>query len=286
MITEFLQNLSIQDMISIAIAVIGLILALVKRKSTYFWIALAISLDIFSFYRALHTEEGIRSAILFTVVVAISALIQEKSKAEYKHTSYYAQTKKKDTILDDPYGGDYGEYLLYKELNIFTEEECRLLFNLYVPLSNTKTAEVDAVLISPYGLYILESKNYSGWIFGNRIQKNWTQTLSDGSKNRFYNPIRQNKTHCSAILKHLQKRIRFKSCIVFSDRCELKKVPASNDEYCVLQYKDIKKDIRQDMKKHHRLLSSLEIDNIYTSLYPLTQTEDSIKQQHNNSIKK
>ncbi len=57
------------------------------------------------------------------------------------------------------------------------------------------TSEVDIVLITQKGVFVFESKNYSGWIFGDEKNKNWAVSLPNGEKNQFYNPIMQNKTH-------------------------------------------------------------------------------------------
>ncbi len=44
------------------------------------------------------------------------------------------------------------------------------------------TTEIDLLLIHPKGLFVFESKNYSGWIFGNEVYQNWTQTLPKGRR--------------------------------------------------------------------------------------------------------
>jgi hypothetical protein len=54
------------------------------------------------------------------------------------------------------------------------------------------TTEIDLIMIDETGIYVFESKNYSGWIFGDEKRKNWVQTLENRQKNYFYNPIWQN----------------------------------------------------------------------------------------------
>lgn len=49
----------------------------------------------------------------------------------------------------------------------------------------------------------MESKNYGGWIFGGEGQRQWTQTFENGHKERFYNPIIQNRSHVKALAAHL-----------------------------------------------------------------------------------
>jgi ribosomal protein L37AE/L43A len=56
--------------------------------------------------------------------------------------------------------------------------------------SGNGTTQIDHLLVSPYGLFIVETKNKKGWIFGSRGQKKWTQSLY-GNNYSFQNPIRQ-----------------------------------------------------------------------------------------------
>jgi hypothetical protein len=58
-------------------------------------------------------------------------------------------------------------------------------------------------MISTKGIFVFESKNYSGWIFGSEKNRYWTQTLPKNSKNKFFNPIWQNKAHIKALSESL-----------------------------------------------------------------------------------
>ncbi|MDM5232918.1 nuclease-related domain-containing protein [Lysinibacillus pakistanensis] len=60
----------------------------------------------------------------------------------------------------------------------------RLLVNAYIPKRNLdELTEIDLLYIDRTGLYVLESKNYSGWIFGNEARQQWTQTMPNRKKN-------------------------------------------------------------------------------------------------------
>ena len=67
--------------------------------------------------------------------------------------------------------------------------EYRRFHDLIIPASNG-TTQIDHLLVSPYGLFIVETKNLSGWIFGSEDQRNWTQVLHR-KKYSFQNPLRQ-----------------------------------------------------------------------------------------------
>lgn len=60
------------------------------------------------------------------------------------------------------------------------------------------TTQIDHVFLSPYGIFVLETKNMSGWIFGSEKQAQWTQKLYKRSF-KFQNPLRQNYKHLKAI---------------------------------------------------------------------------------------
>ena len=60
------------------------------------------------------------------------------------------------------------------------------------------TTQIDHVFLSPYGIFVLETKNMSGWIFGSGKQAQWTQKLYHRTF-RFQNPLRQNYKHLKAL---------------------------------------------------------------------------------------
>lgn len=74
--------------------------------------------------------------------------------------------------------------------------------NLIVSTRNG-TTQIDHVLLSKYGIFVIETKNYEGWIFGDEHQKMWTQVLY-GKKSQFQNPLHQNFRHTKALTEHLR----------------------------------------------------------------------------------
>ena len=74
--------------------------------------------------------------------------------------------------------------------------------NIYVPY-NGKISEIDVLLIHEKGIFVFESKNYSGWIFGGLENPQWIQCSPNKQKSRFYNTILQNKTHIKALSQFL-----------------------------------------------------------------------------------
>lgn len=92
----------------------------------------------------------------------------------------------------------------------------RVINNLKLRIDDGKTAQVDHVVINEKGVFVIETKNYSGRIYGRESHLEWTQVLNYGKvKNKLYNPIKQNKTHIYYISKFLPEAIPINSIVVF-----------------------------------------------------------------------
>ena len=136
------------------------------------------------------------------------------------------------------------------------------------------------------GIFVVESKNYSGWIFGNENDKFWTQCLQNKTHNKFYNPIWQNKTHIEAIqtiFPQIQKDF-FKSIIVFSERCELKQIKSNNKNTWIVKRENLKETIKQIIVTSKESIQKEEIENIKQMLNCYINTSAETKQKHINTI--
>lgn len=218
------------------------------------------------------------------VLLSLLYIIQKK---QYEKTEYYQQTK-------NPYRsvqfnkGRLGEFYIYKYLKSLAGYK-RYLFNLYIPKNNGETTELDVVLLHESGIYVFESKNYSGWIFGTESQQYWTQTLPVGrggsQKNQFYNPILQNKGHLKWIQIFLEDQtLPFYSYIVFSDRCTLKNITLTSAKHYVINRYNLLSAVQQNIAKTGIQLSPEKIDNLFEKLYPFTQIEEAEKMAHITNI--
>ncbi len=134
-----------------------------------------------------------------------------------------------DAFWTDERVGKLGEKLTERELKLVRlfGRKGKILKNIYLPKEEGGTSEIDVVYITPKGIFVIESKNYSGWIFGDEKSAYWTASLPNGQKNRFYSPIKQNQTHIKWLNHYLESHgfqdVPMYSLIVFSERCEIKK---------------------------------------------------------------
>lgn len=90
------------------------------------------------------------------------------------------------SVLHYRNAGQFGEYLIdYALQSNGIEGERVVLTNLYLPMKG-KTTEIDLLMLHEKGIFVIESKYYSGWIFGSEDQLKWTQCFRNGRKEHFY----------------------------------------------------------------------------------------------------
>lgn len=225
--------------------------------------------------------------IPFTIgaVVYYCIIIKEYQKSEYfkiTHIPYFRMRSD---------SGRLGEYYTYKYLTRLPGKK-RFLFNCYIPDENDITTEIDVLLIHESGIYVFESKNYSGWIFGSENQKQWTQSLAAGRgkgksrKKSFFNPIWQNKKHINWLQKYLKEysSLPFYSYIVFSERCELKKLNLKTQEHVVIRRNNVLYAVSAQAAAVDSVLSQETIDKLYDTIYPLSQADSITKSKHIQNI--
>ncbi|WP_201585705.1 NERD domain-containing protein [Psychrobacter jeotgali] len=125
--------------------------------------------------------------------------------------------------LISSFKGILGETVINVAMWLKLEKEVyHRLNNITLPLSNGGSTQIDHVIVSVYGIFVIETKNYKGWIFGNEKQKQWTQVIM-GRKYKFQNPLQQNYLHIKTLADLLELDIRyFHSMIAFIGECELK----------------------------------------------------------------
>ncbi len=98
------------------------------------------------------------------------------------------------------------------------------LFNNIVVRSKKRvSSQIDHIIISKFGIFVLENKDYSGWIYGSEKQTEWTQTFRTGKKSKFQNPLFQNYSHIMSLLE-LEPNLRGNifSIVVFSGNAEMR----------------------------------------------------------------
>ncbi|MEG1947342.1 MAG: NERD domain-containing protein [Lachnospiraceae bacterium] len=222
--------------------------------------------------------------MLYIIVAAMILLsIYSIKNHQFKQTSYYKITRNSFSSTRHDLGRN-GEYLTYKNLKNYEKNGGKFLFNCYLPKENGETTEIDVLLIDKDGVFVFESKNYSGWIFGDEKCKTWTQMLPQNKghahKEYFLNPIMQNQLHIRWLKKQIEEEIPVHSVIVFSERCMLKKVSVESSDIFVINRDEIVSTVKKIGKRQKDKLTTEEISSIYELLYPYTQATEAQKEQH------
>ena len=98
--------------------------------------------------------------------------------------------------------GWFGEKKTQFNLWLSLDTKLYLRFHDVIIPSSHGTTQIDHVLVSPFGVFVVETKNYKGWIYGSEDQSNWTQVIYK-SKHKFQNPLRQTHRHKKVLSKYL-----------------------------------------------------------------------------------
>lgn len=114
--------------------------------------------------------------------------------------------------------GKYFEQCVSNKISQLPDEYI-VLNNLFFE-NNGHSTQIDHIIASPYGVFVIESKGYKGWITGGENSEYWTQTIFN-SKYQFYNPIRQNAGHVR-FLRHLLNPVTFIPIVVFDNSADIK----------------------------------------------------------------
>lgn len=124
--------------------------------------------------------------------------------------------------------GCFGEKNISKRLKKLDSTKYVLLNDILIKNEKGNTSQIDHIVVSVYGVFIIETKNYKGWIFGNEKVEKWSQVIYK-KKNFFRNPVKQNWSHVYA-LKSLLKdynNIRYIPIVVFAGSAVLKQIVSS-----------------------------------------------------------
>jgi len=98
--------------------------------------------------------------------------------------------------------GWVGEVKTQLSQKIFLDSKVYTSFNNFIVQDESGSTQIDHIIVAKYGVFVVETKDWSGWIFGNERDEKWTQNIF-GAKTRFQNPLRQNHRHRMSLSKYL-----------------------------------------------------------------------------------
>jgi ribosomal protein L37AE/L43A len=107
----------------------------------------------------------------------------------------------------------------------------RIDVNFWAERGLDGTTQIDHIIVSPYGIFVVDTKNMKGWIFGSERQKMWTQQIYR-HKTKFQNPLHQNYKHIKTLENALNIELdKISSVIVFVGDATFKTAMPANVNY-------------------------------------------------------
>ncbi len=167
----------------------------------------------------------------------------------------------------------------------YFDRRCVFLDN-YFKSKNGRFVQVDIIAVNRKGVFIFESKDYNGWIFGNGKQQMWTETFYK-DKFRFYNPIRQNYGHIQCIKEWLSKKgVKFYSIVVFGGGAKLKNISYIPQSTFIVTTHRLTEMLSDIMKKEPDSLSASEIIEVCREINAhKVEPTNEIRHEHVEKIK-
>ena len=94
--------------------------------------------------------------------------------------------------------GWFGEHWTKQALKKLPKNEYKIINNVMLKLDGT-THQIDHIVVSKYGIFVIETKQYNGYITGSKYDKKWVKHYKGGNVYYYTNPIRQNYGHVKTI---------------------------------------------------------------------------------------
>lgn len=157
--------------------------------------------------------------------------------------------------------------------------------------TNNGTVQIDHVIVSRFGIFVIEAKNYQGWIFGSENQAEWTQSLRGGRKFKFQNPLRQNYRHIKTLSEFLGlPEDKFHSVVMFWGDSEFKTtMPPNVMSSGYSSYIKVKTEILFTEAEVEQMVGALQTGRLPTGLIKGLETRrvhlDSLKERHSSTTR-
>ncbi len=159
-------------------------------------------------------------------------------------------------LLKTPwFKGIIGEFQVNLAAKLFlNKNDYHLIKNVTLP-TDDGTTQIDHIIVSKYGIFVIETKNLKGWIFGGEKQRTWTQKIYKHST-KFQNPLHQNYKHTKTLQACLNvSEDKIFSLVVFVGDSTFKTEMPDNVTYAGGYVRYIK-------SKNEPLLSEFEVSDV------------------------
>lgn len=172
------------------------------------------------------------------------------------------------------YKGQEGEKLVESLIHEIDGYK-RTINNIYIN-DNGKSRQIDHILINQNGIFVIETKNYSGSIYGKETSDKWIKYLGS-QKYYFMNPIFQNYAHQKIVSQVIDNEIEVTSVILFTPKCKLNVIA----KQAVVLYTD---QFAKYLRNQEIKLTNEQIDYYYKTIMDNRITNEEIINNHNSNV--
>lgn len=173
------------------------------------------------------------------------------------------------------YRGWKGEKKVFSILKRLSDDY--YVWNDIVLQQNGYSVQIDHVVISQYGIFVIETKNYTGIIYGNETSDKWTKNMF-GYHYHFANPIKQNRSHVKALANLFCISIdSFIPIVVFLHGAELQ----CNTQSTVIYAGQLLEVINDYC---HPVMTSSDVQRLVTILNTATVENENTRLDHLNKV--
>lgn len=177
--------------------------------------------------------------------------------------------------------GEIGEVQVNQALSTLNVQDYHLLSNVIIKKSDGSSSQIDHLIVSKYGVFVIETKNYSGVIIGREHDYKWQHIFNKFTKYKFLNPIIQNKGHIEALKQILPGYADniYHSIIVFTGKANI------DNLYTKTPVIPIERLLQTINNATYIILNENEVSSIYTILASAKYTNSLSEEEHINYVK-
>lgn len=179
--------------------------------------------------------------------------------------------------------GDVGEKAVARRLRWLPKDRYFVINDLMIEKRNGHTSQIDHVVVSPYGIFVIETKNISGYVYGSEYSQEWKRYWKGYRRGGRYgedelmfdNPVLQNGAHVKALMEHLQNYSpKFIPIVAFSPQATLKVDVQGVDVIYWTELKSVVKSYREEV------MSVEKAQEIYQLLLSMNIKDKARRQEH------
>ena len=174
--------------------------------------------------------------------------------------------------------GKRGEKQVAALLALLPKKRYKVINDLLIQ-SGGHSTQIDHVVVSVYGIFVIETKYYQGWIYGGENSEYWTQNIY-GNKYQLRNPLWQNQGHVKAIARIIgdSGNVPIFNIVAFSRQASIK----VDRSLPVMYWWNVVPYIKRHKETH---LTETQVDEIYNKLLSANVTDKAARKQHVTSVK-